>query len=419
MEMLEKVLNARENKKKIIESYLDKYQVITLKANIAGENKNTKEAYILLSYFDILINKFCIEKKIIDDYDGPMVLYLCSKDKLLKQEMINIEENNILGRFIDIDVFFNSDISISRGILRKCYLCNSPAFVCARERKHSIEEINEFLKINLLIELKKIIYNLCEDAIMTELNLHPKFGLVTPYCRGSHKDMDYNLMIKAKETIIPYFIKMFEETYNSIKTINEVFEHVRIIGIEAENAMLLKTNGINAYKGLIFALGLFVTAVAFKFNNLLNSDSIFDIIKKMTKGISKESNEGLDTFGKIAYQKYGIKGARFEAEEGFTSVQHCLKKFSLDNEKSYYEALCYLISHIDDTVLLKRCNNIQNYLNTKLMFEDFKYDKEKIKMISNYCIENNLSFGGSADLFIVLIFIKKLLNNFCIDLFEK
>ena len=123
----------------------------------------------------------------------------------------------------------------------------------------------------------------------------------------------------------------------------------------------------------------------------------------MTKGISKESNEGLDTFGKIAYQKYGIKGARFEAEEGFTSVQQCLKKFSLDNEKSYYEALCYLISHIDDTVLLKRCNNIQNYLNTKLMFEDVKYDKEKIKMISNYCIENNLSFGGSADLFIVLI----------------
>lgn len=42
-----------------------------------------------------------------------------------------------------------------------------------------------------------------------ELNLHPKFGLVTPYSNGSHDDMNYELMKEAQEVIIPGLIEMF------------------------------------------------------------------------------------------------------------------------------------------------------------------------------------------------------------------
>ena len=51
---ISQILVCRENKSNLIKSYTKDYQVVILKANIVGENKNMKEAYILLSYFDKL-----------------------------------------------------------------------------------------------------------------------------------------------------------------------------------------------------------------------------------------------------------------------------------------------------------------------------------------------------------------------------
>ena len=39
--------------------------------------------------------------------------------------------------------------------------------------------------------------------MIKELDLHPKFGLVTPISNGSHKDMNYKLMIKARMLLCP------------------------------------------------------------------------------------------------------------------------------------------------------------------------------------------------------------------------
>ena len=45
---ISQILVCRENKSNLIKSYTKDYQLVTLKANIVGENKNMKEAYILL-----------------------------------------------------------------------------------------------------------------------------------------------------------------------------------------------------------------------------------------------------------------------------------------------------------------------------------------------------------------------------------
>ena len=50
MEVINNILQAREEKSNLIKQYINDYQIITLKANIVGENKNIREAYILLSY---------------------------------------------------------------------------------------------------------------------------------------------------------------------------------------------------------------------------------------------------------------------------------------------------------------------------------------------------------------------------------
>lgn len=419
METNNNILIAREKKYQFIKQFITDYQVITLKANIVGDNKKIKEAYILLSYFDTKISKYCTSKYIFDDFDGPMIIYLCQKDKCLKETMVLYEENDELGRFVDIDVYFNDSKSISRNTLRKCYLCDNYAFVCGRTKNHPVEKLNNYLKQKTLDYILKLVETTIDESIMAELNLHPKFGLVTPYTNGSHKDMNYKLMIKAKEAIIPYFLKMFLIGYNS-NDLSDIFSKIKNIGIEAEKAMLKITNGINAYKGLIFALGLIVTSLSIKLSNIKEKATYFKYVSMMTKDIIKEYNKGEQTSGKIAFNKYQLKGARHQAYFGFKDVQMIINKYSLEDDESKLNALCELIVNIDDTVLFKRCNyDYKKYINVKDMFKQYLDNKLDIDELNKYCIDYNLSFGGSADLLIVSVFVKKINEIFNINLFMK
>jgi triphosphoribosyl-dephospho-CoA synthase len=121
---------------------------------------------------------------------------------------------------------------------------------------------------------------------------------------------------------------------------------------------------------LIFDLGVVVTAYGYKIGNLKDNLNLFSIIKSMTKGVTKELEEGRETFGKVAYQKYKIGGARLEAENGFPHVQKLLK-----NNYTNIQSLIYLISSVDDTVLLKRCGNYETYLKVKDEFKNLNLKK--------------------------------------------
>ena len=402
MDISKLILDNREEKNRFIQTLTNNYQVITLKANIPGINKNTNEAYLLINYFNqILLTKGYQKSNTLNGADGPMYIYLTDKDKDVKDEMVKIEEENVLGRFVDIDVF-NGSISNNRGFLRKCYLCDKPAFVCSRNKEHTMEEITLYIQKNIEKELVKIVKLMCDEAILEELNLHPKFGLVTPYTNGSHSDMNYDLMVNAKNAILDSFVEMFLAGYKN-NDIKKIFALSRQIGIDAEKKMFKATNNINAYKGLIFDLGLIVSALGYKLSHLNQCIDIFEIIKQMTKGITNELKCGNETFGKYEYQTYNIGGARLEAENGFPHVQKLIKD-NLDNTAS----LIYLISNIDDTVLLKRCGTYQKYLDIKIKFKELVISDSSINDLNKYCINNNLSFGGAADLLIVTIFLKKI-----------
>lgn len=404
MEIKESILKNREDKHLFISNLIKDYNVLTLKANIPGIDKQCKEAYILINYFDKLLSNKGINKTYeLDGADGPMYVYLFNSE-ISKDMMIEIEENTLLGRFIDLDVFNKTNKSINRKNLRKCFICDNPAFVCARNKTHSIYELKEHLNQQITSELKKVIYNLCNESILAELNLHPKFGLVTPYSNGSHNDMNYDIMIKGKDKILDSFVEMFFVGYNS-SDLEEIFVKIRKIGKVAEEEMLKVNNGINTYKGLIFDLGLIVTAIGYQLGNNLK-ESIFDIIKKLMLEIQKEPDDNIMTFGKIANQKYKIGGAKEEAKNGFPNVKKIINKYNLESRIEIYGALIDLIINVEDTNLLKRCGSIENYIEIKERFKKVRI--EDIDRITEKCIKLNLSFGGSADLLIVSIFLNKI-----------
>ena len=392
-----KILKDREKKDSIIKKYVDSYQVVSLKANIPGNNKNIKEAYVLVNIFDkILVRYKPIKRLFYKSYDGPYFIYLFNKDKNLKKEMMKIESSNKLARLIDIDVYMDCSHSLNRSNPRTCYLCNQNALICARLKKHSTKELLDYISKITSSYLKKIVKKMINESMLKELNLHPKFGLVTPYTNGSHKDMDYHLMINAKNAILDDLVKMFMLGYEQDLPLDKLFKKARFIGIKADKHMFKATSNINAYQGLIFNLGLVLVNLGKQLKDNLSINEVYKNIKEMSKSFIKEGNFG----------------ARKQASEGYQIIQNLLNNNDL-SKMNTLDILIYFINNLDDTVLLRRCKDQELLRNIKEEFKTLDSSKKLlINQINEKCINNNFSFGGCADLLVVSLFIDSFTKTF-------
>ncbi|MCF7930666.1 MAG: citrate lyase holo-[acyl-carrier protein] synthase [Acholeplasmataceae bacterium] len=419
--MTSNILEAREQRVlKISQLHQSNYITICVKANIPGMNKNLSEAHFLVRLFSLLIKKHypCELIKHFESADGPYsIIQIKSSDSLkMKQELVLIEDTHPLGRFIDLDLYAHNDFSISRNSLnmphRKCYICGKDAHVCSRTQAHSTTTLIEFIKnkvkVYLTYQMERHIY----DALIKELELEDKFGLVTKSSRGSHPDMDYKLMKDAMFAILPYLVDLFIIGYEATN-LNTLLEQSRPIGIIAEAEMLKATHGVNAYKGLIFILGLTILSSGYALRHNQQFESIFENIKEMSQTVLEEFKQTPKTAGLKAYQNHQITGIRGEAYQGLPSVISALKIYHDEQEQTLRKVLKHLILVSDDTVLLKRAKSIERYhqIKEKLQHVDLD-DPIELKAFNAYAIKENLSFGGSADLLIVTIFLKSIQNEY-------
>ena len=409
--MINEILKAREERALLINDYLKSNNVvIVIKANIPGVNKNINEAYLLVNLFKkIVVSNLkltLLSKK--ESKDGPFYLFTSNLDEnIIKNKLIEIEETHPLGRFIDLDVYTKKG-NICRNKVRNCFICDYPFHVCRISNNHSTDELLLFIKESVTNYLEEIILDMINTSMLKELGLHPKFGLVTPFSNGSHKDMDYKLMIKAKDAIIPYFWEMFLVGYtnDSLKT---KFKKAKEIGIKAEEAMKKATNNINAYKGLIFILGLVLVSLGHLLIYNQDEPYLYENIKLMCRDIFDDIEKLEKTPGIIYYQKFKFKGARGEAKDGLKSVKIVVDYLDSHQELNHEIltlALIKLLDLTDDSVLLKRSGSLLKYKDNKKLITSIKeYDKKKVEEITTYCIKNNLSLGGCADLLITSVFI--------------
>ncbi len=152
--MIDKILEDREiryNKvMKLIQIY--KLPVVCGKINYPGKNKNTKEAEkafsTLLDSLQLKYNSFCVYSQKIEGYDGKSILMVLNMDDLdAKKIALAIEEEHVLGRIFDIDVYIEGGNSIGREsinkIPRRCILCDEDARICMRSNKHTLKEVQK------------------------------------------------------------------------------------------------------------------------------------------------------------------------------------------------------------------------------------------------------------------------------------
>lgn len=61
--------------------------------------------------------------------------------RIVKEKMTALEESHPLGRLFDIDILDEGGEKLSRPRPRRCLICDEQAQVCARSRRHSVEEL--------------------------------------------------------------------------------------------------------------------------------------------------------------------------------------------------------------------------------------------------------------------------------------
>jgi triphosphoribosyl-dephospho-CoA synthase len=197
------------------------------------------------------------------------------------------------------------------------------------------------------------------SALMDEATLTPKPGLVDLRSRGAHRDMDWMLMCHSARALHPTFHALAEAG----RRISEPLTlRVRVgqLGRQGEAVMLQATGGVNTHRGAIWALGLLVTAAA-QDAAYVTAEAIADRAGAIARCHDRFAPFRTGNKGEIACQRYGVGGARAQAQAGFPHVIHValprLRNSRLrgdDELTARLNCLVALIAELDDTCVLSR-----------------------------------------------------------------
>ncbi len=261
---------------------------------------------------------------------------------------------------------------------------------------------------------------LAREALIDEVSATPKPGLVDSDNSGAHDDMDITTFVKSADALLPYFYKLCEYGYiTADMSESDSLAQARVIGIEAEKAMYLATNGVNTHKGIIFSVGLVCMAVGrlFRLNKAVNIGNICDTVAKTVSGIcikdySEITDKSIMSNGERIYKQYGIKGPRGEAESGFLTVRAFSYPFmkkcfqnGMDKNIAMVRTLVYIMSIVDDTNVINRGGMASAEYVKEKSATLYNSDIEKIREFDKELTEKRLSPGGCADLLAVTRFI--------------
>jgi len=250
----------------------------------------------------------------------------------------------------------------------------------------------------------KNIATLATKALLYEVSISPKAGLVSRLSNGSHKDMNFYTFIDSSLALHNYFLNCFDYGQEKLFSCPNFFKDLREVGKVAEKEMYEATKGINTHKGTIFSMGILlaVLGVHLKENKEIDLKVLSEKIKEMCKLLLNELEDAdsISTYGEKAYKEYHFTGARGLAISGYETACILL--------------LFYYMSVLDDTNIVNRASITilkEVQILSKELFEENKktLEKENIKnsmsKLNDIFIEKNISAGGSADLLILTIFI--------------
>lgn len=254
------------------------------------------------------------------------------------------------------------------------------------------------------------ISDLARRALLEELELFPKPGLVSIVDSGAHRDMDYELLKKSAEAVAPFFADLAAAGAGG----GGFFHDLVPIGMAAEERMLKATGGINTHRGAIFALGLLSASAG----ACQHPEDPRQLRATMMEKWGRELLIHAQNGSKLPSHR----GARNEAAKGFPGIFDCAlpcleRRISqgFSRREAAVEALFFLLERLDDSNLLQRGGEAgQNF--AREVAEDFlkkgsidnpEWEKAAIAAHRAFVLKG-LSPGGCADLLAGSLFVGSL-----------
>lgn len=429
------------------------WHIVSLQLNIPGYPKSDEstEQFIKLidQQFVRFLNahapsKYKGEKKSFIDKAGECIYYLIPAKGIISQELKDLterfEERHQLGRIIDLDVLDSKGKAISSGKAKACFMCDQPAYVCRKNNNHAIEHVRKFMLDAIKVYLEGERLNNCIErlstlvikALLYEVSLSPKPGLVCRNSAGAHTDMDFLSFVNSTSALAPYFNQIGQlAAYYKGNNLIECLPQIREIGLKMEDVMFEATDNVNTHKGAIFLMAISMfSAVRVLMKKKKFKTSLFSsMIQQLTRGMIQRElcsiEEGVKmTHGEACFMQYGLQGAgaRGEAEQGLPTVMHHALPFvkelqiSLESlkDKDMFFTLAPVLLKImsinnDTNVLFRHGKDVLEELKAKsaLALEQIKEkNTEPYTQLVQWCNSNKISPGGSADLLSVTLFLQ-------------
>lgn len=265
------------------------------------------------------------------------------------------------------------------------------------------------------------------EALIREVELSPKPGLVDRFNNGAHDDMDLAMFRASAAAIEPWLGVFFRFGRSECdRPAVEFLPRLRPQGQACERAMLRATGGVNTHKGSVFALGLLCAAAGRLAGRgvAADADGLCLEVAAICDGlVARELRDGgpAATAGERLYREHGLPGARGEAASGFATVRrHGLPAWRRaraaghGEEGALHAVLLNLLAYNQDTNLVARGGiSALQFVQTRARAllaaggVDAPDHLAEMSRLDLEMIRRHISPGGSADLLAVTWFLSR------------
>lgn len=264
-------------------------------------------------------------------------------------------------------------------------------------------------------------------ALILEMALTPKPGLVDPASNGAHRDMTYLTLLASIEALRPFLDAYYQAGWNHKGPVSALFTRVRHLGQKAEAAMLRATKGINTHKGANFSFAVILAASGYYCHQVQPEGPftprdfrlIQETIQAMTRDLIARDFQGLAhkthlSYGERLYLKHGLTGIRGQAASGYALVfDHILPYFrdalagGGDPQPVLLKTLLLIMANCEDSNLIHRGGIAawkQVQKEAQQLFDSTQEPAQALRDYDQVLIQRHLSPGGAADLLAITFY---------------
>ncbi|WP_017437313.1 triphosphoribosyl-dephospho-CoA synthase [Saccharococcus caldoxylosilyticus] len=272
---------------------------------------------------------------------------------------------------------------------------------------------------NDAIQCSHYLSQLAVAALIEEAELTPKPGLVDQQNSGAHTDLTLEMMIRSAQALQTTFANIAYIAFQREPS-QQLREEIAKIGRCGEKVMFETTGGINTHKGAIWALGLLVASAAMHKPGT-PSKEIASTAGRIASYPDRYAPQQMSNGLKVQ-QRYGVPGARGEAQQGFPHVIHIAlptlhkaRQNNIPETLARIDALISLIAYLDDTCILHR-GGMEALITAKKLAKAIisvggvstSEGWNGLLQLDQELLTRNASPGGSADLLAAALFLDRL-----------